>query len=249
MCTGAFICPNPELRHSVCAALCIEFASPLLHESCLVVRRASVCARSAKYISSLLLRGWAQGADWIQSPAVDTDQQKQLSEKLPSALPSLRLCIPLSLNSSPSLSLPPLFSAAPFPLKWGDLWSGDSFLSKSEPRIRWGGGEERGVSVKGAQERGKKKERNKCWLGSFTHLRWTLFSAVRKMRGEGEEREKMKGFNWRKKGKLGHVGKIKGTALLALIAPPHLLMSRSMKAITDIKTAVASSTSAQTLWN
>lgn len=30
----------------------------------------------------------------------------------------------------------------------------------------------------------------------------------------------MKGFYRKKKGKLGHVGKIKGMALLALIAPP-----------------------------
>lgn len=59
-----------------------------------------LCGRFAKYISGLILLGWAQGADWIQTPAVDTDQQKQLSEKLPSA----------SLPPHPSVSTSPTHS-------------------------------------------------------------------------------------------------------------------------------------------
>lgn len=60
-----------------------------------------------------------QGADWIQTSAVDTDQQNQLSEKQPSASLSpfaLHPSRPLSLNPSPSLSHPPLLHLPPSPL-------------------------------------------------------------------------------------------------------------------------------------
>lgn len=145
--TGSLMCHNPKPRqvllplHPACAALCIELAPLPLCAYAIWILYPCVrerCALSHIFLASFCLaecRELIASRPWLLILINKTSWVKN-SHQPPSSLSlSLNPSHPLALNSSPSPSHPPLLHCS-LPLKWGDLWLGDSFLSKSGPRKR-----------------------------------------------------------------------------------------------------------------